>query len=114
MVKMRNGWNLVVEGTRSEKYLINYVPGQRGEFVARFKYMRPGAACNRFAAFLVRNFTPAEYFAALALNGRPLDILKAKGFDPLTPKQRAAADRMVAEWRERNRVECEKPVPYGC
>lgn len=58
-------------------YLTN---GPERAFVARFKYARKGAEARRFAGFLVKHFTPGEYFAAMASGLSPLPILQAKGY----------------------------------
>lgn len=50
-------------------------------FVARFKYMKSNIA--DFKRFLIKNFTPDEYFARLAAGSTPLDVLETKGYMPL-------------------------------
>ena len=50
-----------------------------GEFVARFKH-KPRSAPS-FIKFLVRNFTPAEYFARLKAGEAPLTIARSKGYE---------------------------------
>ena len=49
-----------------------------GKFVARFKYNR--ALYPVFKTFLLRNFTPAEYFAEMDKGVSPLQALQNKGF----------------------------------
>lgn len=71
---VKNGWNLTIDGT-SEVYITH-----NGHFVGRFKYARPGASARHFAAFLVKHFTPAEYFAAYAEGVPPAKVLEAKGY----------------------------------
>lgn len=70
----RNGWNL----TRSGGSVI-YV-AHEGQFVARFKYARPGVNATAFCRFLVENFTVEEYFAQRAAGVAPLTILESKGY----------------------------------
>ena len=66
--------------TKFIKENFNYHGGYltyNGQFVARFKYMasnKPG-----FLSFLIKNFTPAEYFKAL-MNNTPHKILESKGY----------------------------------
>jgi hypothetical protein len=48
------------------------------KFVARFKYQR--VAARTFATFLIRNFTPAEYFARYNAGESPLAIVESKGY----------------------------------
>lgn len=55
----------------------------RAQFVARFKYRAAhlkGRA--QFVAFLMKNFTVEEYFAAYAASDAPLNILEKKGYVP--------------------------------
>ena len=47
-------------------------------FVARFKWNRGSKA--KFKKFLMKNFTPDEYFSRLDAGETPLAILKSKGF----------------------------------
>jgi len=47
-----------------------------GKFVARTKYGGWGA----FKKFLIKNFTPSEYFAQIEAGHAPLHILNAKGY----------------------------------
>ena len=49
-----------------------------GRFVARFKY-RTDTATN-FKSFLIKNFTPAEYFGAYERTKSPRSILQSKGY----------------------------------
>jgi hypothetical protein len=77
-----NGWTLNWMSGR-EIYLRN-----GNDFVARFKYLNPGTNCRAFAKFLVKNFTPAEYFAAYRAGIPPMSILEARGF--VSPNRRAA------------------------
>ena len=49
-----------------------------GKFVARFKY-KPGSK-KSFIAFLIKNFTVEQYFAAMESGLAPLQILNAKGY----------------------------------
>ena len=64
-------------------------------FVARFKYNK--SRKGRFLTFLIKNFTPEEYFERLEKNGEsPLEILESKGFDPLSKKQRAELEAQLA------------------
>lgn len=78
----------------------------RARFVARFKHRAAhlkGRA--QFAAFLMKNFTVEEYFAALAAGDAPLNILEKKGYIPFknTPNgllaQAAYKRTFVAEAR---------------
>jgi len=76
-------WNLSFEGGRTMVYL--YHTDESGKhFVARFKYARPKSSAKHFAKFLVKNFTPKEYFGMRMANsgsaGTPLAILKVKGY----------------------------------
>jgi len=49
------------------------------EFVARFKYNKRSKA--RFLTFLIKNFTPTEYFSRLKAGETPAGILKSKGYE---------------------------------
>jgi hypothetical protein len=55
---------------------LTYGPDRK--FIARFKYR----ASDRtgFQAFLIKHFTPAEYFARREANEAPLTILESKGY----------------------------------
>ena len=56
-------------------------------FVARFKHVptRRGP----FITFLCKNFSVEEYFAEMAQDATPLDIVQAKGFSWLPKSVRA-------------------------
>ena len=41
----------------------DFLNGERGEFVGRFKYNR--SIAKRFITFLIKNMTPTEYFNLL-------------------------------------------------
>jgi hypothetical protein len=87
---MNNGWNLSTDvsiGGRKEVHLHHLPADGRGRFVARFKHSRPTQNARAFAKFLVANFTPAEYFAALESGKPPLAVLWAKGY--VSPTERA-------------------------
>mgnify|MGYP001172176811 CR=1 FL=1 len=60
----------------------------KGEFVARFKYVVFQGA---FKTFLIKHFTPTEYFTRLSSGETPLGILKSKGFITPMEKKRLAA-----------------------
>lgn len=75
----KNGWNLKIEASTVVVYVMHGEPGHE-QFVARFKYARPRTCANHFVKFLMANFTPAEYFAALATGAAPGAILEAKGY----------------------------------
>ena len=62
--------------------------GERDKFVARFKYVIFQGA---FKKFLIKNFTPEEYFTRLDNDETPLGILKSKGFITPMEKKRLAA-----------------------
>jgi hypothetical protein len=49
-----------------------------GKFVARFKHM-PGSK-KSFVAFLIKNFSVEEYFAAMTSGLAPLQIVNDKGY----------------------------------
>ena len=49
-----------------------------GKFVARFKH-KPGSKAS-FVAFLIKNFTVEEYFAARESGLAPLQIVESKGY----------------------------------
>lgn len=55
------------------------------KFVARFK----GRGSDRagFTKFLMKNFTPCEYFGALAAGGTPVGILESRGYVSATVKK---------------------------
>jgi len=84
-----NGWNLVIEGS-TEVYIHQHnapapCPWDQRIFVGRFKYARPGTNATHFAKFLVKHFTPAEFFAAVEAaakdnNHGRLNVLEAKGY----------------------------------
>ena len=48
--------------------------------MARFKYASPKASAKHFVKFLVKNYSPEEYFAKRALGIPPISILQQKGF----------------------------------
>jgi len=56
-----------------------------GRFVARFKYAKRDRAA--FQAFLIKNFTVEEYFAALDADVAPQQILEDKGYLSTTIKK---------------------------
>lgn len=71
-----NGWNLIISG----EYVM-HLDGTERRFVARCK--RGGT--KDLARFLVKHFTPAEYFAAYVPGSTdrahlPLGILESKGY----------------------------------
>lgn len=54
-----------------------------GKFIARFKYRGMPITMGMFKSFLIKNFTPEEYFAIYD-NGRgpaPIQILDDRGFN---------------------------------
>ena len=51
-------------------------PHYEGKFVARFKH---GGKAD-FKKFLIKNFTPEEYFGYIGKQFTPLDVLKLKGY----------------------------------
>lgn len=116
-----NGWNLQLTGPRNERWLHNVQSDGTQQFVARFKY---ASKHGRFVKFLTKHFTPEQYFALLGSKKAdgytmsPAEVLETKGYERLDPKVRAQVAayeaRREAERREAIRVECEKPVPYGC
>ena len=55
----------------------------RDKFIARFKYRK--TEMGPFITFLIRNFTPAEYFARMVAQESPAAILKSKGYFYLLP-----------------------------
>jgi hypothetical protein len=75
---VRNGWNL--ERTGGSEVFVNHIANGKREFVARFKYFKPGACATHFINFLTANFTPAEYFALRDTGMSPLPILESKGY----------------------------------
>lgn len=63
-----------------KKELFSYSGGYLsydGKFVARFKITKDKPS---FQSFLIKNFTPAEYFAELAGGKAPGEVLQAKGY----------------------------------
>lgn len=54
----------------------------KGQFVARFKYNKP--LYPKFKRFLMKHFTPDEYFAEMAKGVSPLQALQNKGFPEVT------------------------------
>jgi len=52
----------------------------KGDFVARFKYVKFQGS---FKNFLIKHFTPEEYFTRYKEGESPLAILESKGF--MTP-----------------------------
>ena len=56
-----------------------------GKFVARFKYVTYQGS---FKNFLIKNFTPEEYFTRYKEGESPLAILESKGF--MTPMAKKA------------------------
>jgi len=79
---MKNGW---------QKDLFSYHGGYLTydrKFVARFKY---GKGYGEFKRFLVKHFTPSEYFNLIQdCNMSPGDALKSKGFMTKMQKERCA------------------------
>jgi hypothetical protein len=66
IIRTANGWNLSVVGIGGRVvYVQQEVEGARPKFVAVFKYNRPATNARAFVKFLVKNFTPAEYFARM-------------------------------------------------
>ena len=61
--------------------------GEHRKFVARFKY---GGGSGSFKTFLIKNFTPVEYFNRLESvpSETPLAILESKGY--MTPMAKKA------------------------
>lgn len=57
-----------------------FAGGERGKFVARFKYVKSNK--TSFLSFLIKNFTVEEYFGCLETNEAPLTILESKGYIP--------------------------------
>ena len=58
---------------------------ERAKFVARFKYR--GGDRAGFMSFLIKNFSPEEYFARLDANETPVAILESKGYVSTTVKR---------------------------
>lgn len=79
-----NGWNLILDGSCGEYWLHQHdSEGKHPKFVARFKYGNAQRCGKHFAKFLVKHFTPAEYFAAYTGPGSaatPFGVLQTKGF----------------------------------
>lgn len=55
--------------------------GAGDKFVARFKYGKPARSAATWKTFLVKHFTPAEYFGRLANRETPLEIMRSKGYE---------------------------------
>jgi len=70
--------------TGRDPYVFYNHNGER-KFVARFKYGTGGKA--DFLRFLVKNFTPAEYFGKIAQGLPPLKVLEEKGYVSPTIKR---------------------------
>lgn len=64
-------------GHGGERWVM-YGPERR--FVARFKYMRPGANANHFVKFLIKNFTVEEFFGLIDTGMTPAKVLETKGY----------------------------------
>ena len=79
-ITTRNGWALVISG--SKEVYVEHAPldGSERQFVARFKYGKTASNAKHFAVFLVSNFTPAEYFAQRAAGHSPIDVAEGKGY----------------------------------
>lgn len=71
-----NAWNIRIDGSKEVWVYHNE------RFVARFKYMRPKTSARKFVNFLVKNFSPDEYFGWYDAGYSPLTILETKGFAP--------------------------------
>jgi len=56
----------------------DFLNGERGEFVGRFKYNRNIA--KRFITFLIKNMTQTEYFNLLEAGQSPGKITMDRGF----------------------------------
>jgi hypothetical protein len=50
----------------------------QGQFVARFKYVQRNV--GGFRSFLIKHFTPEEYFRRLGADESPLTVLQSKGY----------------------------------
>lgn len=97
----KNGWNLTISGT-SEVYITHRAsPDAPAEFVARFKYARPGTCAKSFASFIAKNITPAAYFGLRVLNVAPGTIAEAAGW--VNPNLRGAPAGFVADALKRAR-----------
>tara|TARA_R100001377_G_C3119072_1_gene85309 strand:- start:337 stop:573 length:237 start_codon:yes stop_codon:yes gene_type:complete len=56
----------------------DFLDGERGAFVGRFKYNR--SIAKRFITFLIKNITVTEYFNLLETGQSPMKILMDRGF----------------------------------
>ena len=56
----------------------DFLNGERGEFVGRFKYNR--SIAKRFITFLIKNMTPTEYFNLLEAGQSPGKITMDRRF----------------------------------
>ncbi len=76
-------------------YTVN--SNEHDKFVARFKHTR--SKMGKFITFLIKNFEVEEYFHKLEVERKsPSKILEAKGYDPLTKKQREQLNLEIAQY----------------
>ena len=68
---------------------LTYGPDRK--FIARFKYRRVPFTKAQFLKQLIRNHTPAEYFATYAAGTAPLEILRLK--------DQAWHDAVIQKWK---------------
>ena len=69
---------------------LTYHDGQENHFIGRFKYVGKASAM-KFATFLRKNFTKAEYLNRLKNDEAPLDVLESKGY--CSPQMASLAKR---------------------
>lgn len=79
---VKNGWK--AELLRIPTSAPAYVTYD-GKFVARYKYSHLLRIMRVHLRYLVRNFTPEEYFAQLDAGKSPIEIMESKGKDMPTP-----------------------------
>lgn len=71
-----------IEGSRSEVWLMaypNYPTPERGKFIARFKYAKPGTKAREFIKAVFSRVGMEEYLGLLPVLGSPMHVAWAIG-----------------------------------
>ena len=77
----------------------------KGDFVARFKYV---TFQGSFKNFLIKHFTPEEYFTRYKEGESPLAILESKGF--MTPMAKKLCKQNFMEPTQENYRICIRSI----
>jgi len=72
-----------IEGTRSEVWISGHpngtAAGERGQFVARIKYFKPGSRARKFIKAVFSRVSMKEYLDLLADHRAPMDVARLVG-----------------------------------